>query len=275
MAAGGASGRVGLSHCQQLERRGSAGPGAVMVARESEALRQRVKGVAPSGFARVARMRRAVGFAARAHGTAPAGRRPDQCVMVTATYAPGVEWAPEHVSEWLQRARQWLGRRGLRMRYVWVAEMQARGAVHYHLAVWLPLGMRLPKSDAAGWWPHGMTRTEVAERAVPYLMKYLSKGEAAKYPKGLRTYGVGGLEHSMRRAARWLRLPSFVQARADIFDEWDRAPGGGWRTPDGIVVPSEYVRAWLGDRWGCLRVVDYGRPFQAAGPFSWLHRGAQ
>ena len=227
------------------------------------------------GAARIARMRRSVGFSARSHLAELPGFRGEQVLMVTATYRDEVDWRAEHVKEWLQHVRKWCKRQGVDCRYVWVAELTKRGRLHYHVALWLPRGHLLPKSDVQGWWPHGSTRTEVARKAVPYLLKYISKGtDAGRFPKGCRMHGAGGLEHAHRRAKRWLGLPGFVRARSDVFDDWRRARiGGGWLDPDGVCVPSEYQRAYVGG-WGCIRVADYGRPFVADGPFTWLHRGA-
>lgn len=253
----------------------------------AEAMRAQLGGFIPAARAsRVARMRRGVGFSARAHLAERPGFRSDRVAMVTATYRAGAEWKPGHVKAWLTHVRKWCQRRGLECRYVWVAELQekrasrsgegARAVVHYHVALWLPYGVNLPFSDAQGWWPHGDTRTEWARAAVPYLMKYMSKGsDRLRLPHGCRMHGAGGLEHSMRRAKRWLGLPGFVRARSDVHDDWRHVRGGGWLVPEGdFVVPSEFRRAWLGDGWGLIRVHDYGRPFQADGPFTWLKRGS-
>lgn len=222
---------------------------------------------------RIARMRRAVGFAARAHGAATRpGHRPDYCAMITLTYADGDQWRPDHLKLCLQHVRKWLQRNGYPCRYVWVAELQQRGAIHYHVALWLPPGVKVPKPDQAGWWPHGHTRIEAARGAVQYLMKYLSKGGVARLPQHARMHGAGGLDHAIRRAKRWLGLPAFIQARADIHDDWKRATGGGWWSPDGVQVPSEFARAYVGDAWCCVQVANYGRPFEASGPFSWVSR---
>jgi Protein of unknown function (DUF3296). len=35
-------------------------------------------------------------------------------------------------------------RRGHKLPYVWVAELQKRGALHYHVLLWLPRGLTLP-----------------------------------------------------------------------------------------------------------------------------------
>lgn len=223
---------------------------------------------------RLARLRRAVGFAARGHCVSERGCRSDQCLMLTLTYrGSNDDWQPQHISVFMTHVREWCRRHGVACRYCWVAELQKRGVIHYHVALWVPFGTRLPRPDEQGWWPHGMTRVEVARAAVPYLLKYLSKGcgdTLGAFPKGSRIYGVGGLEHSLRRARRWLGLPAFVQARSDIGDAWVRAVGGGWTAPDGSHWRSEFLRCWLGFGWGVERVTDHGRPFVAAGPFSWV-----
>lgn len=223
---------------------------------------------------RVRHLRRAVGFSARAHGVSRKGYRADDVIMVTLTYRDASAWRPRHVADLMRRVRNWCKSHGFPCRYVWVAELQKRGAIHYHVALFVPHGTRLPIPDKSGWWPHGSSRIELARSVVPYLMKYLSKGGdkagAWRLPQGARMYGVGGVEHSLRRARRWLSLPAFVRARADIADDWRRAPGGGWVDPDGVIWPSEYRRARVGCFLAFERLHDHGRPFEPAGPFSWL-----
>lgn len=261
-------------------------PGPPCRAHAAAALAQAVGGFIPDqGITRTAKLRQAVGFAARAHGADRPGFRPDRVLMLTATYRDGVVWSSKHCRRWVESIRKWFVRQGVPFRYVWISEAQdgkrkagggpGRGAIHYHLALWMPASLFLPSSDLAGWWPHGATKTERARGAVGYLMSYFKKNQSrGTLPTGSRAYGVGGLEHSLRRARRWLGLPGFVQARADIYDDWRRAPGGGWADPDGVCIPSEFERTWLGVAFGLLRVADYGRPFHASGPFSWIHRGA-
>jgi hypothetical protein len=223
---------------------------------------------------RVRHLRRAVGFTARAQAVSEKGFRSDEVLMLTLTYANGGDWRPEHLSRLVETMRKWFKRRGVALRYVWVAELQKRGVIHYHMALWVPHGFRLPKADECGWWPHGSTRIELARNAVPYLMKYLSKGSDKagcwRLPQGARMYGVGGVDHALRRARRWLGLPAFVRSRSDIADDWRRAPGGGWVDADGVIWPAEYKRARCGPFLAFERVNDHGRPFEADGPFSWV-----
>lgn len=195
--------------------------------------------------------------------------------MVTLTYrGTNADWRADHLKECWHRFRAWCNRQGLRARYVWVAELQQRGTIHYHAVIWLPVGVRCPAFDSRGWWPHGMTnRKAVRHSAVGYLMKYLSKGTevgAGSFPKGARLYGVAGLDHAGRRARRWLRLPAFVQGNSSIFDEWRRLPGGGWASPAGVRFVSEFEPAIVGGRRCLLRVATHPRAIEAAGPFCWV-----
>lgn len=167
---------------------------------------------------RVKRLKKSVWASGHLHGLAENGFRASQCWFVTLTYRPGIEWAPNHISEAIRRFRRWCKRVGVPCRYTWVAELQGRGAVHYHLLAWLPQGRRMPQWDrtygaSSSFWPHGMTNTQKALSGVGYLMKYLSKlGELTRFPKGLRLYGIGGLNETGRNVRSWLNLPEWVKA---------------------------------------------------------------
>ncbi len=221
---------------------------------------------------RLRKLRMNIGFAARAHAIAENGKRPDNVFMVTLTYQKRDAWEPKHISNALSAYRMWCQRQGVPCRYVWVAELQKRGAVHYHIAAWLPRGARMPKWDSRGWWKHGSTQRVLARRAVPYLLKYFSKGSQSAlggFPSGCRLYSVGGVEQAGRRARAWLNRPGFVQGNSSIWDRWRRAVGGGWRDVGGCVWASEYQRLRVGERFGVIKVLEHGRTIEASGPFSW------
>lgn len=254
----------------------SRGFSAVAAAARSVALiENRGAFVVGTDAARLARLRRAVGFTARVHLVDV--EVPCYCAMVTLTYRDGGDWSPRHVSDYLHTLRKWWSRQGFHasFRYVWVAELQKRGAIHYHIALFVPAGVTLPKPDEAGWWCHGATNVKAARGAVQYLMKYLSKGNKAsdhRLPGGARCYGAGGLGEAMRLARRWLSLPGFIKARSDVQGSsgWFRAVGGGWIDPDGEVWCSEFRLCLVGGVRCLERVADHGRPFQADGVFSFV-----
>ncbi len=166
-------------------------------------------------------------------------------VMITLTYSPRVSWNSRHVSDFLKIAREWFRRRGRKFYYVWVAELTKKGAVHFHVIVWMPKGYRLPKPDKRGWWPHGLTRIEAARNAVGYIAKYCSKaGQPSSFPKGLRTHGCGGLNASSKIERRWWSAPLWVRQWCTSITDVRRVTGGGfvcvdsgeWRQSPWIVI---------------------------------------
>tara|TARA_B100001179_G_scaffold139031_1_gene100260 strand:+ start:754 stop:1542 length:789 start_codon:yes stop_codon:yes gene_type:complete len=161
--------------------------------------------------------------------------------MVTLTYRNVDDWRADDVSYFMRLVRQWCKRRKISVRYVWVAELQKRGAVHYHVVFWLPIGVTLPKPDKHGWWPHGMTRIEWVKRPVAYLAKYLSKDDADAFPKGCRIMGCGGLSDGARNERCWWLMPTWVKDIATIDDKPRRATGGGIvLKSSGEIVPSPW-----------------------------------
>lgn len=229
---------------------------------------------------RLASLRCAVGFSARAHAVTAKGSRSDVPWLVTLTYRPGDAWEARHVSDALTEMRKWCKEKAVPFRYVWIAEIQdgkrredgvGRNVIHYHVAVWLPVGTNCPQFDRRGWWPHGMSNTVKAKHASAYLMHYLKKDkELGAMPKGARAYGVGGLDKHLRRARRWCRLPSFVRANSSTLDDWRPARGGGWTDPCGEIWPSEFRRERVAGVDVLVRVHTHPRAIEAAGCFSWL-----
>ena len=184
---------------------------------------------------RVNRLKKSVWASGHLHGIAEKGFRPAVAWFVTLTYAKADKWLPEHVSKAVQGYRNWCQSRGVPCRYTWVAEIQPKrlertgdAVVHYHLLAWLPVGLAMPKWDLctpkqgglrAPFWAHGMSNSEKAFSGVGYLMKYLSKlGELTIFPKGLRLYGIGGLDAHGRAVRRWYNLPGWVKLSAGVGD---------------------------------------------------------
>lgn len=157
------------------------------------------------------------------------GGRRTYPVIVTLTYAAIDGWNSRHVSDYLKTCREWFRRRKRPFHYCWVAELQQRGAVHYHVMIWMPKDLTLPKPDKRGWWPHGFTRIEKARNAVGYLAKYVSKESLnQKFPKGLRLYGRGGLSIQSRIEMRWWCSPIWVRQWCKKITDVRRTIGGGW-----------------------------------------------
>lgn len=247
--------------------------------------------------ARVTRLRKGLGIAAKQlHNQ---GARNQQIWMQTLTYAgTNANWRPEHISRYLDAMRKWhYSRTGSKtLRYAWVAELQKRGVIHYHVIVWLDAGLTPPMGDkpwrrtdrrgVAHWeppmWAHGMSRRDKSTAPVAYLMKYASKVESknvGSFPHGARIHGAGGMDASGRAIRRWVLWPSYVQGNAAVTDRFKPAVGGGYINADtGEHLASEF--APTGGGFGSfIRVRTTPRAHLAdgagapSGPFSWLRSG--
>lgn len=164
-----------------------------------------------------------------------------RCAFITLTYRPGCAWRQRDLSEAMKRFRHWCARRNWRLAYQWKAELQKRGAVHFHVMAWLPhrLAVRRLELDTLGWWPHGMTNFEWARNAAAYTAKYLSKSELARMPKGIRMHGRGGMDTEVRRGIRYRLLPRYVRDQFPVDADVVKPTGGGWlERSSGQWVPA-------------------------------------
>lgn len=109
-------------------------------------------------------------------------------VMITLTYEKVDGYQSGHIREFLKRLKRITGEK--LHGWAWVAELQKRGALHYHIIMVVDRGTNLPLPDKSGWWPHGMSKIETA-RSPWYLLTYTGK-EFQKnfdlFPKNTRLY---------------------------------------------------------------------------------------
>lgn len=187
--------------------------------------------------------------------------------MITLTYAPANDWAAGQISDLVRHLRQWLKRKGHAMRHAWVQEFTKKGRPHYHLLLWLPLGLTVPKPDKRGWWPYGMTKIEWARNAIGYIAKYASKADSLHPPaKGARMHGNGGVSFDPvmcdkggtcdpfpiagRLEQMWWKLPTWLRDTVEPSERLRRAEprtGGGHVHMDtGEVYRSPYVVIFKG-----------------------------
>lgn len=169
-------------------------------------------------------------------------------VMVTLTYAPGREWSPKHISGFMGSVRKYLKDtyRITKLHYMWVMELQKRGAPHYHVLIRLRHGVTIPKPDAdnAGWWCLGITHIQRARHAVGYLAKYTSKGTSLEQihliPKGARLHGASILDPHEMHMRRWWNLPRWVRDVVRAIQPIKRVKGG-FATKTGEFLPTPYL----------------------------------
>lgn len=156
-------------------------------------------------------------------------------VMITLTYAGVDDWRPNHIRNYVKELRRRLDKS--LVAYAWVAELQERGAVHYHIILIVRKGTKIPKPDQSGMWPHGMSKIETA-KTVFYICSYMKKvyQKEGNFPKGLRMFSVWIAPGSVAALAVWLfRLSSLPKWLCDKIagvgqqgSKWFRNPGGGW-----------------------------------------------
>lgn len=227
----GESGCAGLVYSQTTHTRQGDGPSFLLV----DAQKKRLKRLKHATITRARLL---------TQGLQRGGVR-YRVAFLTLTYAQVDRWRPSHVRDFMTRLRNWMGRRGHQMHGEWVAELQKRGAVHYHVLLFLPRGLTLPKPDKQGWWPHGMTNCKWARNPVGYIAKYASKGqESGAFPKGCRTHAGFGLNQAQRSILSWWLLPRSVRRAGHSGHRWCRAKGGGWLSRlTGEILPPTHVFA--------------------------------
>lgn len=166
--------------------------------------------------------------------------------MLTLTYSEQNEYSKLHITRLLKCIRAYLERKGYKFHYVWVLENTKKGKPHYHILIWLPKGVTLPKPDKRGWWAHGSTRIEwIRKNGAAYIAKYCAKHDEnqGEFPKGARLHGCGGLEPSKRWVRSWWNLPKYVRK---VYTQPSLcvvpSKGGGWVSKEtGEWLDSPYT----------------------------------
>jgi hypothetical protein len=157
-------------------------------------------------------------------------------VMITLTYERDEDWAANQIRDFMLSMRETLGD-GL-VAYGWVAELQKRGVVHYHVILIVKRGTRIPKPDKSGLWKWGFSRIETAQTPY-YLCTYVGKEyqKIGHFPKGLRMFSVWISKELISDLVRWkFRLSvlpgwfrEIIGNLENIVGEvWSRSPGGGF-----------------------------------------------
>jgi len=238
--------------------------------------------------ARITRLRKSLGVASKClHNL---GAKNQRIWMQTLTYrGDNSAWRAEHISRYLDALRKWhYSRTGSKkVRYVWCAELQERGVIHYHVVLWLDNALTPPKADrpwkstvrgVVTWnppmWRHGMSNRLESHAPVAYIMKYASKIESKNiggFPRGARIHGCGGLDATGRGIRRWVMWPAYVQGNADCSERWRPAKGGGYENvATGEILLAEFAPTG-GGFTRFARVRRHHRAIEAAGPFNWFN----
>lgn len=143
-------------------------------------------------------------------------------VMYTLTYRPDVVHSNTHMGRFMD----WLRTEQGDPLYCWVAELQKRGAVHYHVLALLPKGItprspsknRRSKIGTAWGWPYGRTHILRGVKYPHYIQKYISKGDDGdgnEYPANCRTFGA-----CHKRLGNYLSSDDIKRKRVECYPTW-------------------------------------------------------
>jgi hypothetical protein len=123
-------------------------------------------------------------------------------VMIMLTYSGLHDYRPGDINDYVKKVKQCLGDHLLA--FAWVAEVQERGAIHYHVILLVHKGTSIPKPDstrdfygkvipgAVPMWSHGWSGIHTAKTPY-YLLKYTGKErqkDLSRYPKSCRLFAV-------------------------------------------------------------------------------------
>jgi hypothetical protein len=169
-------------------------------------------------------------------------------VMITLTYEKVDTWEPNQIKDFMKLCRFCMGADLLA--YAWVAELQERGAVHYHVILIVKKGTFIPKPDEYGWWDLGSTKIETA-RSLFYIVTYTGKEyqKMGAFPKGMRMFAVWLSKSLVTKVELFLHkmsaLPGWLADQIENQVEYceeriKRHVGGGWIFR-GEIYSSPYV----------------------------------
>lgn len=165
-------------------------------------------------------------------------------VMILLTYRRVKDYRAGHIRDYLKDLKRRLGSNLLS--FAWVAELQGRGAVHYHLILLVNKGSRIPKPDESKMWKHGLSGIHTARQPF-YLLKYTGKErqkDLSRYPRSCRLYAVSvrGLSGAIKEQ---FRIEAGIVSGAG--HETDDETGELWEYV-GSSVEKEYMAGVLNNR---------------------------
>ena len=168
-------------------------------------------------------------------------------VCMTLTYARADDFDTKNISSFIDKLRKWLLREHKsKLVYAWALERET--CLHYHLIIWLPLGVSLERERLSRWWILGSTWLERC-RDVASWGSYIAKFAKPKKPfrRGTRLYGYGGLDAAARIAIVRKSMPVWLRKLIPFGEHARRRKGGGWENLDtGEIYFSPYKWSPLG-----------------------------
>ena len=138
--------------------------------------------------------------------------------MMTLTYANGDDWSSGHIREFIKWLKYTLEKDLLA--FAWAAEIQERGAVHYHVLALTPKTVYIPFPDE--YWKFGRTGIENA-RTPYYLVMYTGKSrqkDLSRFPKSCRTYAAS-IRFGDQKTKEMFREMSYLNKKEWDIEDWE------------------------------------------------------
>ncbi|WP_225560942.1 hypothetical protein [Comamonas sp. CMM02] len=167
-------------------------------------------------------------------------------VAVTLTYVKDADFCARNLSQFFNCLRSKLKPTGHKPRYVWVLERS--GALHYHLAIWLPRGFMLNHSDLTRWWPWGSTWTQRCRKVSGWIHYISKRSSKTDLPKGARAFGHGGVDEQAKQAVQQAMFPRWLKALLPPDAKVKRVPKVGWLD---LSTGEVYESPWIWTPRGC------------------------
>ena len=188
------------------------------------------------------------------------------------TLVKASEWQALDISLFMQRLRARMGKRLLA--YAWVAELQIRGVIHYHVCIvyrgYAPMPDRSYHSKDARkhWrsfnrmWEKGSSHTDLEVRSPYYMASYCKKAYQKDYlhfPMGAHAWAVWISDAGLKASLKWEALEDYKKAEIAhiMLDE-----GLG------------YVEAWEQWEWEVRRTRIIKQMMKADGRDVWEYVGS-
>ena len=172
---------------------------------------------------------------------------PCRLVMITLTIAKIEDYSPGMIRDYVKKLKRQLGNN--LYGFAWVAEMQERGAVHYHMAVCMKKYTRIKTPDTSGMWEWGSSNLKTA-RTSYYLCSYIGKErqkDLAMYPKSCRVYSVSYRLPEGAISRYWEELKEAKKIQKEINE---KNKSRGWEFmgatvtlgfAESVIVPTDFT----------------------------------
>lgn len=193
--------------------------------------------------------------------------------MITLTYAPDNSWEKNQIRTFMKSLRG-VVRESL-FAYGWVAELQKRGAVHYHVYCAVTPGTVIPQPDSSGMWPYGFSRVETGNSPY-YLLSYASKKyqKVGKFPKGMRMLHVWIRKGLLPKLERWVfdlsAYPNWLtdQLLASGSSYVGNLPrrhiNGGWKVKHTRSIPNHEIWVYFPSPYRVVHMGEYAPAYEMA-----------